>query len=113
MLGVDPADVETVTDALIRDQRQGGATIMTAISSVEIAMWDLLGKAEGQPVYVLLGGRARDRRPAYANSWYGDAVCCDSFRVGPFVGLEAGVLCQIRRALADGHARRLGPGGQR
>ena len=45
--------------------------MLTAISGVEIALWDLIGKASGQPVYQLLGGRARDRLPAYANGWYG------------------------------------------
>jgi galactonate dehydratase len=73
ILGVDPCDVERVIDRLIRDQYQGGPTILTAISGVEIAMWDLIGKASGRPVYELLGGRARDRLPAYANGWYGGA----------------------------------------
>ncbi len=40
---------------MIRDQYQGGSTVMTAISGVEIALWDLIGKACGQPVYRLLG----------------------------------------------------------
>ena len=44
---------------------------MTAISGVEIAMWDIIGKACGQPVYKLLGGRAHERVGAYANGWYG------------------------------------------
>jgi galactonate dehydratase len=73
ILGVDPFDVESVVAGLIRDQYQGGPTILTAISGVEIAMWDLVGKARGRPVYELLGGRARDRLPAYANGWYGGA----------------------------------------
>ena len=56
---------------MIRDQYQGGSTMMTAISGVEIAMWDIIGKACGQPVYRLLGGRCQARLPAYANGWYG------------------------------------------
>src|SRR6476620_7821333 len=72
--GVDPFDVEGVIGGLSRDQYQGGATVLTAISGVEIALWDLVGKACGQPVYRLLGGRARDRLPSYANGWYGGAV---------------------------------------
>jgi galactonate dehydratase len=55
LLGEDPFDVERLTGQLIRDQYQGGATILTAISGVEIACWDLIGKACGQPVYKLLG----------------------------------------------------------
>lgn len=73
VLGADPFDVERVIGGLIRDQYQGGATVLTAISGVEIAFWDLIGKACGQPVYRLLGGRARERLPAYANGWYGAA----------------------------------------
>jgi hypothetical protein len=73
VLGGDPFDVEALIGGLIRDQYQGGATIMTAISSVEIACWDLIGKACGQPVYRLLGGRVRDQLPSYANGWYGGA----------------------------------------
>ena len=59
ILGVDPFDIEKVFGDLIRDQYQGGSTVLTAISGVEIACWDLIGKACGQPVYKLLGGQAR------------------------------------------------------
>jgi galactonate dehydratase len=73
VLGRDPFDIESVVGGMIRDQYQGGSTIMTAISGVEIAMWDLIGKACGQPVYRLLGGRCHEQIPAYANGWYGGA----------------------------------------
>ena len=71
VLGRDPFDIEAVVGGMIRDPYQGGATVMTAISGVEIAMWDLIGKACGQPVYRLMGGRCHDRIPTYANGWYG------------------------------------------
>jgi galactonate dehydratase len=73
IIGADPHDVESLAADMIRDQYQGGPTILTAISGVEIACWDLIGKANSRPVYDLLGGRARDRLPAYANGWYGGA----------------------------------------
>lgn len=73
VLGRDPFDVEAIAGAMVRDQYQGGATVMTAISGVEIALWDIVGKACGQPVYRLLGGRCHTRIPAYANGWYGGA----------------------------------------
>jgi galactonate dehydratase len=73
VLGRDPFDVEAVVGGLVRDQYQGGATVLTAISGVEIALWDIIGKACGQPVYRLLGGRCHRRIPAYANGWYGGA----------------------------------------
>ena len=62
VIGRDPFDIEAVVGGMIRDQYQGGSTVMTAISGVEIALWDLIGKACGQPVYRLIGGRAHDRR---------------------------------------------------
>jgi galactonate dehydratase len=71
VIGKDAFDIEAVVGDMIRDQYQGGPTVMTAISAVEIAMWDLIGKACGQPVFRLLGGRARPSMPAYANGWYG------------------------------------------
>src|SRR2546422_4587343 len=73
VLGRDPFDIEAIIGGMIRDQYQGGATVMTAISGVEIALWDLIGKACRQPVYKLLGGRCHERIPAYANGWYGRA----------------------------------------
>src|SRR5438270_10302462 len=69
VLGRDPFDVEAVIGGMIRDQYQGGATVMTAISGVEIALWDLIGKACAQPVWRLLGGRTRETVYAYANGW--------------------------------------------
>src|SRR5438270_7513266 len=74
ILGTDPFDVERVIGNLIRDQYQGGSTVLTAISGVEIAFWDLIGKACGQPVYRLLGGRSRESFPSYANGWSGGAT---------------------------------------
>src|SRR6476620_9760049 len=45
VLGREPFDVEDVIGGMIRDQYQGGSTILTAISGVEIALWDVVGKA--------------------------------------------------------------------
>src|SRR5205809_2295303 len=73
ILGRNPFDIEAVIGGMIRDQYQGGSTVMTAISGVEIALWDIIGKACGQPVYKLLGGRCHERLEAYANGWYGGA----------------------------------------
>lgn len=73
VLGRDPFDIEALIGGLVRDQYQGGPTVMTAISGVEIALWDIIGKACGQPVYRLLGGRCHRRIATYANGWYGGA----------------------------------------
>src|SRR5947207_9978430 len=60
IVGKDPFDIEAVVGGMVRDQYQGGSTVMTAISSVEIAMWDIMGKACSQPIWRLIRGRARE-----------------------------------------------------
>jgi galactonate dehydratase len=71
VLGSDPFNIEDLVLRIVRDDYEvPGATEMTAIAIVEIACWDLVGKALGQPVYRLLGGACRDRIKAYANGWY-------------------------------------------
>jgi galactonate dehydratase len=79
VVGRDPFDIERIVDELVRDQYQGGSTVMTAISGVEVALWDIVGKACGQPLYKLMGGRYHARLPAYANGWYGGATTADDF----------------------------------
>src|SRR5690242_5557594 len=79
VLGRDPFDIERIVGDLVRDQYQGGSTVMTAISAVEVALWDLVGKTCRQPLYRLLGGRYHERLPAYANGWYGGATTGDEF----------------------------------
>src|SRR5437879_1636862 len=54
VVGTDPFDVQSIVGGMIRDQYQGGSTVMTAISGLEIALWDLVGKQCGEPVYKLL-----------------------------------------------------------
>lgn len=68
-LGRDPWDVEVLVDACLRQTYKFPSSfILRAIGGVDTALWDLLGKATGQPVYKLLGGRARDTVPMYASS---------------------------------------------
>lgn len=79
VIGKDPFDIEAVVGGMIRDQYQGGSTVMTAISAAEIALWDIIGKATGQPVYRLIGGRAKPVLKAYANGWYGGCETAEQF----------------------------------
>jgi galactonate dehydratase len=79
LIGANPCDIEDLVSRMIRDQYQGGATAMTAISGVEIALWDLLGKDCGKPIYQLLGGRCHESIDAYANGWYGGARTPDEY----------------------------------
>ena len=43
---------------------------MTALAMIEMASWDCIGKLANRPVYQLLGGKVKDKIPAYANGWY-------------------------------------------
>ncbi|MBY6006046.1 mandelate racemase/muconate lactonizing enzyme family protein [Salipiger bermudensis] len=66
--GMNALETEKVWATLynaLRDQGQRGITV-TALSAIDIALWDIKGKALGQPVSVLLGGRWRDSVRAYA-----------------------------------------------
>ncbi|MGH3877841.1 MAG: mandelate racemase/muconate lactonizing enzyme family protein [Actinophytocola sp.] len=69
--GSDPFDVESLVHRMTRhDYARPGEIAMSALATIEIACWDIQGKALGLPVYKLLGGAVRDRIKAYANGWY-------------------------------------------
>jgi galactonate dehydratase len=71
VVGSDPFAVESIVQRMWHnDYARPGQVEMSGISAVEIACWDIMGKALGQPVYRLLGGPVRDRIKAYANGWY-------------------------------------------
>lgn len=66
LVGKDPADIEYLWQAMFRYPRwRGGPILNSAISAVEIALWDILGQALGVPIYKLLGGAARKRIRMY------------------------------------------------
>ena len=72
LLGADPLDNEVLWERMynrMRDYGQKGVAV-AAISGVDIALWDLKGKATGLPVCKLLGGAFRDRVQAYATGLY-------------------------------------------
>lgn len=71
VLGSDPFRIEHLVQRMFRDDfGRVGQVVGAAISLVEIACWDIVGRAANLPVYVLLGGAVRDRIKAYANGWY-------------------------------------------
>jgi D-galactarolactone cycloisomerase len=72
VVGRDPMDTAVLWDQLYnltRDQGQKGVTV-SAISAIDIALWDIKGQALGLPVYKLLGGAYRTRARAYATGLY-------------------------------------------
>ncbi len=71
IIGRDPIDSEAIwTDMYHNSPGKRGRLAMTAISGLDIALWDLKGKILDRPVYQLLGGAQRDRIRVYANGWY-------------------------------------------
>jgi galactonate dehydratase len=71
VLGHDPFNIEHLVQSMYRnDFARAGEIAMSAIATLEIACWDIVGQALGQPVYRLLGGAVRERIKAYANGWY-------------------------------------------
>jgi galactonate dehydratase len=70
LVGKDPFRIEHHWQAMRINAFSGGTIIDTAISALEIAMWDILGKALGTPVFQLLGGACRDRIRVYASGWW-------------------------------------------
>src|ERR1043166_8594054 len=63
LLGADPTDVERV---MLRIRRLGGFKPWgSAVSAIEMALWDIAGKSAGLPVYKLLGGKVRDKVRVY------------------------------------------------
>ncbi len=86
IIGRDPADITFIWEDLYNGVRADKARMsghampemarrgltVAAISAIDIALWDILGKADGKPVWQLLGGRKADRLPAYASGgWAG------------------------------------------
>lgn len=68
LIGQDPFDIEKLWDQMFRSSLpygRKGLPIM-AISAVDIALWDIVGKALNQPVYRLLGGATKDWLPVYS-----------------------------------------------
>lgn len=87
LIGRNAGDITEIWEMLYNGTRHGSASAagfampdlarrglsIAAISAVDIALWDILGKHLGQPVWQLLGGRKADRLPAYASGGWADA----------------------------------------
>lgn len=66
LVGKDPAAIEHHWNVMLRANHFTGAAINGAVSAIDIALWDIKGKALGVPVYELLGGKFRHKTRVYA-----------------------------------------------
>lgn len=69
LIGINPLEIERIWQRLHRSFFRGGPINGTVISGIEMALWDIKGKALNLPVYELLGGAVRDKIKVY--SWIG------------------------------------------
>lgn len=67
LIGKDPFRIEDLNQNFYRSVYFRGSVIMSAISAIDIALWDIKGKALGVPVYELLGGKTREKVRVYAS----------------------------------------------
>ena len=70
LIGMDPTEIDVIWEKMYRNTFWaigGGAIVMSAISAIDTALWDLKGKAMGVPVANLLGGKHRSKLRAYAS----------------------------------------------
>ena len=77
VVGRDPFPIEAIWNDMYHHSfwaKGGGPLVFAGISALEMALWDIKGKAFNCPSYELLGGKCRDRIRMYANGWYHTAV---------------------------------------
>lgn len=133
LVGQDPRDISRLWDVMYNTPREGYAVAeghvlpqlgrrglsISAIAGVDVALWDILGKSLGVPVWRLLGGRRAERMPAYASGGWADEAnigaqlkgYCDKagfravkMRIGVMDGSPARSAARVRAA-----RRALGP----
>jgi galactonate dehydratase len=93
LLGKDPHRIEEIWHTAYRDAYwRGGPVLMSAMSAIEMALWDIKGKDLGVPVYQLLGGKVRESVPCYANGWFAPAKTPDEFAEKAKQAIEQGFI---------------------
>jgi len=112
LLGADPFRIEHIWQQAYRHAFwHGGVTFISALAGVEVALWDIKGKALGVPISTMLGGLTRDKIRAYANGPRGTApdelarsaadLVARGFSALKFTPFEATPLLAGRRFIND------------
>lgn len=80
IVGRNPFEIEKMMFEVYRDiYWKGGPVLYSALSGVEMAMWDIMGKALNVPVYTFFGGKVREKVKIYANGWFVGAKTPEQF----------------------------------
>ena len=76
VIGEDPFDYSYIWEKMYRRTHAWGrrGLGMVAISAIDIAIWDILGKLTNKPVFKLLGGRTKEKIPVYASKLYSQPI---------------------------------------
>lgn len=92
LVGKNPLDIEKHYHNIYRDAYwRGGPVLMSALSAIEVALWDILGKYLNVPVYTLLGGKANDKVRIYVNGWFSGAKTPEEFGEKAKIAVQRGV----------------------
>lgn len=80
IIGRNPFEIEKMLFEVYRDiYWKGGPVLYSALSGIEMAMWDIMGKAMNVPIYTFFGGKLRDKVKMYANAWFVGAKTPEQF----------------------------------
>ncbi len=80
IIGRNPLEIEKLRFEVYRDiYWKGGPVLMSAISGIEMALWDIMGKYFNVPCYTFFGGKIRDEVKMYANGWFSGAKTAEEF----------------------------------
>lgn len=92
LVGENPADIERLWHKLYRRYTYLGSRGFpsTIVSGIDIALWDLKGKAVGKPIYDLLGGSFRNSVRVYANAWFAGCETAEQFAAAAKATIDAG-----------------------
>ena len=92
LIGKDPTQIEKHYHDIYRDAYwRGGAVLMSALSAVEMALWDILGKSLNVPVYQLLGGKVNEDCRIYVNGWFSGAKEPEEFDEKAKIAVQRGI----------------------
>lgn len=92
LMGKNPLQIEKIYHDTYRDSYwRCGPVLQSALSAVEMALWDILGKSLGVPVYQLLGGKVNDKVRIYVNGWFAGAKTPEQFGEKAKIAVQRGV----------------------